>query len=223
MGFTIITTVSPDFREAAERVFFPTWRANAGADEIVVHPIDKGQWHKNIAKRADILTGELCERTRHRERVLSLDADCLILNDLSEGFSPEHAISVARWPHVNMGVAFFNLARQPWPFRWRRWLAGIRMQIHGHVLGGHTKNWECDQVIWRPKLHQIAAQVYRLAEWEWNYNEFDLPQWKRELPKLRDITRVVHIKGHGDWGYAQLDAKVAYLKELWPKELACIA
>lgn len=222
MGFTIITTISPEFTRA-ERDFFPTWHANSGADSIVVHKIDEGSWHRNILRRAELFRDELIARKRNRERVLLLDADCIVLRNLSEGFSDDHAISVARWPQVNMGVAFFNLAIQPRPWPWTGFLRNIVKEIAAKVAGGHTPQHECDQVIWRPALHQIESHVLKLAEWEWNYNCFDLPQWERELPKLKEITRVIHIKGHGDWEYAQLDAKLDYARALWPKELACIA
>ncbi len=222
MKFTIITTISPKFARA-ERDFFPTWYANSGADSIVVHKIDEGSWRQNILKRAEIFCEELLARKRNLERVLLLDADCIVLRDLSEGFSDGHPISVARWPQVNMGVAFFNLARHPWPLPWRGLLRGIVKEITAEVAGGHNPRHECDQAIWRPRLHQMEGQVFKLAEWEWNYNCFDLPQWKRELPKLREITRVLHIKGHGDWEYARLDDKLEYAQSLWPKELACIA
>ncbi len=222
MGFTIITTVSPEFARA-QRDFIPTWHANSGADSIVVHKIDEDSWHQNILRRAEIFCDELITRIRHGERVLLLDADCIVLRDLSEGFSDAHPISVARWPQVNMGVAFFNLSRHPWPTPWKVFLRDIVKEIAAKVAGGHTPQHECDQVIWRPRLHQMEGHVYKLAEWEWNYNCFDLPQWERELPTLKEITRVIHIKGHGDWEYAQLDAKLDYARSLWSKELACIA
>jgi hypothetical protein len=224
LSFAIITTISPEF-EIAREVFFPTWYANSGADKIVIHEIDEGAWHKNILARAHVLRDEIAARASRKERFLFLDADCLVLGDLSGGFSADHCMSVARWPNVNMGVAFFNLAVQPMPFRWRKWIHWIVMQIQVKVAAGHTPQHECDQVIWRPRLHQIHPMVCRLEELEFNYSEFDLPYWKRLLPQIRPIgwPRVVHIKGHGDWEYAQLDEKLAYLKTLWPEELACIA
>jgi hypothetical protein len=222
MGFTIITTISPEFTRA-ERDFFPTWHANSGADSIVVHKIDEGSWPENILKRAEIFRDELIARMRRGENVLLLDADCIVLRDLSGGFSDKHSISVARWPQVNMWVAFFNLARPPVPIPWKALLRSVAGEIATKVAAGHTASHECDQVVWRPHLHRIEGYVLRLAEWEWNYNCFDLPQWQRELPKLKEITRVIHIKGHGDWEYAQLDAKLDYARALWPKELACIA
>jgi hypothetical protein len=222
MGFTIITTISPEFTRA-ERDFFPTWHANSGAESIVVHKIDEGSWHHNILRRAEIFRDELINRKRNGERVLLLDADCIVLGDLSGGFSDDHPISVARWPQVNMGVAFFNLARQPLPWAWAGFLRNIVKDIAAKVAVGHTPRHECDQVVWRPALHQIESQVFKLAEWEWNYNNFEIEQWKRELPVLKDITRVLHIKSHASWEYAKLDEKMRFAKTLWPKELACIA
>lgn len=221
MGFSIITTLSPDFTRRAEEVFFPTWHANSGADEIVIHKIDEGSWVANIAKRAEILRDELLARLPRGEHVLALDADCLVLLALGGGFSDDHIVSVARWPNVNLGVVFFNLGV---PFKWERWLNDIVREIQDEAGRPDRKaTHECDQVVWRPRLQAMSDRVLQLSEWEWNYNCFDLPQWRRELPGIKSVVRVIHIKGHGDWQYAKLDEKLDYARELWPEELACIA
>lgn len=218
MSYTIITTLSPEF-ERARRDFIPTWEANAGADEIIVHEIDEGSWVKNIVKRAEVLVDELLTRLPRGEKVLALDADCLVLRDLSGGFSDNHMMSVARWPNVNLGVVFFNLAVD---YKWERWLRDTVDLIREEGEKPRKDTHECDQCVWRPRLHEIAERIYQLAEWEWNYNTFPLDHWQIELPALVDITRVLHVKGHGDWTFADLDRKLAYAKTLWPKELACI-
>ena len=219
MSFTIITTLSPEF-ERAHRDFIPTWYANSGADQIVVHPIDEGSWVGNIVKRAEILNIELIARLPRGEKVLALDADCLVLKNLEAGFLDDHIMSVARWPNVNMGVVFFNLGVK---FKWVRWLLDTLAMIKEEAKKDRKASHECDQVIWRPRLHAHAQLIYKLPEWEWNYNNFELHQWRHELPAIRDVAKVIHIKGHGDWQYAELDAKLRLAKELWPKELACIA
>ena len=218
MGFTIITTLSPEF-ERAKRDFIPTWHANSGADEIVVHPIDEGSWVRNIVRRSEIFRDELLERLPRGENVLVLDADCIVLRDLGEGFSDEHIISVARWPNVNMGVVFFNLAI---PFKWEHWLNDTVEKIRIEAAGSRKATHECDQAVWRPRLHAMPDKIFKLPEWEWNYNNFDLPQWHYELPDLRDIVRVLHIKSHGNWLYAKLDEKLKFAKKLWPAKLACV-
>lgn len=222
MRFTLITTVSPEFREKAERYFFPTWHANAGAAEIVIHPIDGGTWAGNILQRMEIIRKEVLDR--QGERILFLDADCIVLRDLAGGFSAKHILSVARWPNINMGVAFFNLAL---PFFWApfldRILEQLRRRVEKRLRRGTNPMEECDQAVWRPYLQTLGTrQIGRLPEWKWNYSEFDLPQWYIELPDLQPLVRVLHIKGHGDWKFAKLVHKVAYAKALWPKELACI-
>jgi hypothetical protein len=218
MGYTIITTVSPDF-ERARRDFIPTWEANAGADEIVIHEINEGSWVGNIVKRAEILMGELLERLPRGEKVLALDADCIVLRDLSDGFSDDHIISVARWPNVNLGVVMFNLAVE---FKWERWLADTLVGIQEEGSKPRKASHECDQVVWRPRMHAIEDRINKLAEWEWNYNTFDYGSFHHELPKLVDLCRIVHFKGHGDWEWAECDRKMRLLKQLWPKEMACI-
>ncbi len=218
MGFTIITTVSPDF-ERARRQFIPTWEANAGADDIVVHEIDEGSWVKNIVRRAEIIVAELITRLPRGEKVLALDADCIVTRDLSEGFSDDHRISVARWPNVNLGVVFFNLAVE---HKWRVWLADTLREIQEEGAKERKPTHECDQVVWRPRLHSMGDHVHKLAEWEWNYNTFDWTNFRHELPALKTLCRIVHFKGHGDWEYAQCDRKMRLMKRLWPEELSCI-
>jgi hypothetical protein len=223
--FTIITTVSPDFRDRFDTVFRPTWE-NAGAAEIVVHDIDAGSWPGNVRERARHMRGEVLRRVGNGERVLFLDADCIVIRDLSGGFSPDHAISVARWPNPNMGVAFFNLAVDPARFTWPGFImyvvTDIERKVGRRLERDENPMLECDQPVWRHYLQTVVAKVFRLPEWEYNYSEFDLPVWTRQLPNLRPILKVLHIKGHGDWQFAELDKKVAYAKTLWPEELSCI-
>jgi len=216
MSFTILTTLSPAFARAW-RDFMPSWHANSGADEIVIRPIDEGSWQRNIVRRAEILCDELLARVPAGRKVLLLDADCLVLRDLSSGFSDRHIISVARWPNVNLGVLFFNLAL---PFKWASWLRDTVAQIQQEGAKPHRPTHELDQKIWRPRLQAMSSNILQLAEWEWNYNAFDLPNWQRELPAIRDVVRVLHIKGHGDWEYAELDRKLDFARKLWPEQLA---
>lgn len=220
VSFSIITTVSPEFARA-ERDLIPTWHANSGADEIVVRQIDAGSWEKNIAARAEVVRAELLFRLECGERyVLSLDADCLVLRDLSSGFSDKHLMSIARWPSVNLGVVFYTLAPD---FNWTRWLNRWVERVQWAAAQRvRNVNHECEQAVMRTELHAMAPRIDKLAEWEWNYSEFDLPTWHRDLPKLKDIVRVLHLKGHGAWDYTRLDEKLALAKKLWPKEMACI-
>ncbi len=216
MGFTIITTISPDFADAW-RWFLPAWYANSGADEIVVHRIDEPSWAKNVMRGSEILADEIGRRAARREKVLALDADCLVLRDLSGGFSDTHHISVARWPSPNMGVAFFNTAM---PLDWVAWMgAGVDELRRALVASDDPEaGYSFDQPIWHRRLKQPGIQVCRLDEHEWNYNRTELDQWKKDLPTLRGTVRVVHFKHHGQWAQDKLD----YLASLFPKETSCI-
>ncbi len=226
--FTLISTVSPDFEPMAERVFFPTF-GNAGAARVVIHRIDAGSWAGNIGARAEIIQQEILNRYYHKERLLFIDADCMVLRDLSGGFSQYHAVSVARWPSPNMGVLYCNLAVEPGAFdasgqtTWPAFMAAVTRDI-GRAAKKRRRDpmLECDQPVWRHYLQVIVKRLYRLPEWEYNYSEFDLPVWRRQLPNLQPIMKVLHVKGHGDWKLAKLRDKVAYAKTLWPEELACI-
>ena len=151
--------------------------------------------------------------------MLLLDADCLVLRELSGGFSDHHAISVARWPDPNMGVAFFNLGI---PFPWKPWLTEIASEIHNLPPRGDSEQKVFDQTVWTPKLRGVSENVYRLQESIWNYNSTDLNPWRDELPQLKDTVRVLHFKGHGEWEKYQFPERLAFAKALWPDELACM-
>ena len=219
--FTIISTYSPDFASALD-LFVPTWLTNSGASEIVIHDIDAGTWMENIVARNQIIHDEVVARSSRGEKVLSLDIDTLVLRDLSGGFSGDHAFSVARWPEVQMGVTFFNTAR---PFKWNRWMGDTLRMIQKECVyrGPKTRNpqyenRQCDQKVWKPRLWSTPDEVCKLGEWEWNYNAKESHQWERDLPTLKDITRVLHLKGHGKWPRERLE----FAKRLWPKELECL-
>jgi len=214
MPFSIISTASPDYISAVER-FVPTWQANSGAERVDVFRLDGHDWARCIVQRNEILHEQLTARIG--QKVLALDVDCLVLRDLSAGFSPDHAISVARWPEVQMGVCFFNLA---FDFPWREWLDETLAAVKRAYLSRDAThiNRQCDTLAWRPRLHAIWRSVCQLGEWEWNYSCKELYQWERDLPPLQTVTRVLHLKGHGKWP-AQ---KLSLAKRLWPEALACL-
>lgn len=216
MSFTIISTISPDFQSALD-IFVSTWYANSGASEIVIHEINQGSWPANIIRRNEILHAEVISRSIRGEKVLSLDIDTLVLRDLSGGFSDDHAFSVAGWPDVNMGVFFLNTSVR---FPWRQWMDATLARVKRDcvVRDPSQPNRRCDTEAWRPRLWSYPAHVCKLGTWEWNYHHKEMHQWQRDLPLLRDITKVLHLKGHGDW---PMD-KIEFAKRLWPEELSCI-
>lgn len=238
--FDIVTTVSPDFREMFDAIFRPTWE-NAGAAEVIVHEIDEGSWPGNIKRRAEVLRDEALSRLPHLAiqsdktiktveptkppRWIALDADCMVLRDLSGAFADNRMLSVARWPNVNMGVVAYNMPAAT-KRTWEWLLDGVVRDVTRHATRRMERDpnpmLECDQAVWRPRLHGMEQHIHKLPEWIWNYSNFDLPQWRLELPDLQPLLRVLHIKGHGDWGLARLSDKVAYAKTLWPKELSCV-
>lgn len=217
MSFTIISTYSPEFARALD-VFVPTWYANSRAERIVIHRIEEqGSWAANIIRRNQIIHDEVVKRAANRERVLSLDIDILVLKDLSAGFCDEHPFSVAGWPDVNMGVFFLNTAV---PFPWRQWMDETLARVLRECPQRDPQhvNRRCDTEVWRPRLHQAFRHVCKLGVWEWNYHCREMHQWERDLPALRDVVRLIHLKGHGDWPAEKLD----FAKRLWPKELSCL-
>lgn len=217
MSYVIISTISPDF-ESARDLFVPTWTANSGASEIVIHDIDAGSWAANIVARNQIIHDEVVARSATGQKVLSLDIDCLVIRDLYGGFSADHPISVSRWPEVQMGAAFFNTSID---FPWAKWMGDTMAMVREKCSYRDPRrdNRQHDQFVWKPRLWAIEKQVCKLGDWEWNYNFKEWHQWERDLPTLKDITKVLHVKGHGPpW---PMD-KIEFAKRLWPKELACI-
>jgi len=212
MSFAIISTASPEYHSAIER-FVPTWHANSGAEQINVYRLDGRTWADCILQRNEILHEQLSRRIG--QRVLCLDIDCLVLRDLSGGFSSDHAFSVARWPHVQMGVLFVNMTRE---FPWQDWLDETLAEVKRAYLDRDARhvNRQCDTLAWQPRLHAIHREVCQLGEWEWNYSCKEVYQWQRDLPPLQSVTRILHLKGHGQWP----QEKLRLAKRLWPAELA---
>jgi hypothetical protein len=215
MSFTIITTLSPDYTEAWRQIM-PTWFVNSGASEIVVHRIDEGGWVANIIRRNEIMRDEILQRMQGKQRVLFIDADCLILRPLGGGFSDTCPMSLARWPEVNMGVFFVNLTV---PFDWENWMQRIIKLVWKDAQKPHKPTHGYDQFVWQPCVNTIPDQVAKLDEDEWNYNNFDVPQWEIDLPRIKDTVRIWHLKGHGAWSKEKLE----FLHRAFPRELACVA
>jgi len=213
MSFTIVSSYSPNFAPALD-LFVPTWRANAGADDIVLHEINEGSWTANIKARNEKLIEELIARPG--QRVLSLDIDCLVLRNLEDGFSPQHSISVSRWPDIQMGVAFFNQEYEfsvPWlqeTLRMIRALPAVRKK--------EERNRQYDQPVWSAQVLPLKEKVFRLGDWEWNYHFKERHQYQRDWPILRDVTKIIHLKSHGHWPLGT----IAFAKSVWPRELDMI-
>lgn len=205
-GFTIITALSPDYAKAME-YFIPSWFANSGADEIVIHRIDEGSWAKNAVRRGEIVLREV--RGRSGSRVLMLDADCMVLGNLSGGFT-DQPLAMARWPRPNIGVTFINLATD---FPVCDWLAEV-VDATKQSLGVDTEpesGYCIDQRAWHLKLAEIEEHVTKLDENVWNYNRLGLGQWRKDLPAIKDDVKILHFKYHGKWPVDCID----YAKELF--------
>lgn len=206
MSFTIITTLSPSYAAAMD-LFIPSWFRNSGADEIVIHQIDEGSWAKNILKRNELWIEEVMARGG---KLLFLDADCMVVSDLWEGFRGK-TFSLARWPVPNMGAVFLDLQAAPgWLLEW---MAGVCDEISDElaISDDPESGYGFDQTVWHRQLAGIAEHVHQLDETIWNYNRIGIDQWRKDLPAIKNEVKILHFKHHGAW---PMDC-VNYAKELF--------
>ena len=205
MSFTIVTTLSPDYADAME-LFIPSWFRNSGADEIVIHRIDEESWAKNIVRRTEVWVEEVL--ARQGAKLLFLDADCMVLGDLRDGFV-HCPISVARWPRPNMGVVFVNTRSRVTNVG--EWMRDTCAEIVAELESSTDpeSGYSFDQIVWHRRLAWLG--VGKLDENIWNYNRIGIDQWKKDLPAIKDDVKILHFKHHGKW---PMDC-VTYAKELF--------
>lgn len=204
MSFTIVAAVTPNYAETL-RFCFPSWVKNSGASKIIVERIDapdgprETAWYDNTALRCEAMCRNVVTAIQAGERVLALDVDCVVLKDLSGGFSDAHPISVARWPDINMGVLFFNPLVD---FQFGHFLRRVadlikaNCQKHRGTLRPAGGCQLADQEVWRSMLWNMEERVHKLDACEWNF--CPLPgKWASGWDAHKDRVRIVHLKGQG--------------------------
>ena len=204
MSFTIVAACTPNYAEML-RYTMPSWFKNSGATKIVVERLDmatgprKTAWYDNVAARCWAMMRNLRDALDRGERVVALDVDCVVLGDLSDGFSGKHSVGVARWPNVNMGVLFW---KPGYPFLYNTWLSMVTTRIEKNckiARGKLRKSGGCylaDQSVWEEELHKIEDRVNKLDANVWNF--CPLPEvWESEWAKRKDAIKIVHLKGQG--------------------------
>jgi len=213
--FSIFTTISQGFSEAM-RIFMPSWIRNSGAQEIVIAQLSGDTWMENIVQRCDRLAECVTKAATTGARLLSLDADCFVLDSLAGGFSDNHAFSVTRWPKINCGVMWFNTACHPGPADWPTFLSTTLDQIRNLCLSADPPRGACDQWIWERRLQEIPGCVMSLNAEEWNLCDGIDSHWREQLQSRR--VRVAHVKGRGDWT-GQAGRRIALVRELFPERV----
>jgi len=224
VSFTILAACTPNYAEIL-RYTLPSWFKNSGADKILVERLEMAAgpretaWYDNVAARCHAMTRNILAAFDRGERVLALDVDCVVLKSLESGFSPDHPISIARWPNVNMGVMFW----QPYfDFPYRGWLEAVADRVSRNcdiARGKLRKAGGCflaDQSVWEDELKKMEEHVHKLDEMVWNF--CPLPEtWIRDFLEHKDAIRIVHMKGQGQPRRHEIPK--AMLAEHFPEKL----
>jgi len=216
MNFDIITTVSPNLASGIP-LFLPSWFRNSGANRVLVRSTDTESWYENIILRNQHIRDTVGEG----KRIVSLDLDCFVLDDLAGGFDGIHPIAVTRWPLPNMGVAFFDGTV---PFDWDAFFTPLIEAIT--VRCRDPKYWDRpeqkgrfgDQYPWRDALKIIDAEVGKLDMNEWNFCH-QPEDWDAALRVYQKHVRVIHIKGRGAWHLERYQKKIDLVRELFPNKI----
>ena len=196
MSFTIVSTISPDFEEG-RKLFVPSWYRNSGAEFIDLKTINGGTWYENIILRNEHIRDSI----KAGKRVVSLDLDCFVINDLTSGFDGTHPIGVARWPEPNMGVLFLDGTVD---FEWEQFFLPLIARITARCRNPATwgnKNQKGrfgDQYPWHAALRVIEPQIRKLDMNVWNFC-YQPEDWDEQLAIHRDKIRIIHVKGRGRW------------------------
>jgi len=204
MSFTIIAACTPNYSEMA-RLCVPSWVRNSGASKIIIERIEGTEgprhtsWYDNVSRRCEAMCRNVVTALQAGERVLALDMDCIVLQDLSDGFNNGFPISIARWPDVNMGVMFFNpLVDFQFGHLLRRVTNDIKVNcdLFRGTLRPAGGCWLADQEIWQKTLAAMEDQVYKLDAAVWNFCPH-LKDWETQWRKHKDTVKIVHLKGQG--------------------------
>lgn len=129
----------------------------------------------------------------HRPMIL-MDADCLVLKDLTGGFCDDRPLSVTRWPTINMGVLFLNTTID-WPFIEFIDEFAERAEAHcrAQAKEGHYHSKGGDQDVMWQMMTDLDDDVCKLSWRIWNYM-FGVRTTQEQLDQYADAMRVLHIK-----------------------------
>ncbi len=193
MSFRIVTTVSSDYRFVLDRCL-PSWYHNSGASRIDVHlhetSTDRHRWAMNVIERCRNMQKAVHEAAG--EKLLFLDADCLVVDNLAGGFSDRHPISVARWPNINLGVLFLNmtLGYDVVGFMDRFAARGI------DYCTKHKASQGLDQNVMIEMLADIEGKVCKLHDAVWNC-QIRNDTTREQATERKTRAKILHLVGAG--------------------------
>jgi hypothetical protein len=205
MSFTIVAACTPSYVETL-RFCYPSWVKNSGASKIVVEVIEGTEgpretaWYDNTALRCEAACRNITAELDAGRDVVCLDVDCVVLGDLTHGFSPWQPISVARWPRFNMGVMFFGCGLYIVDVRGLLYNVTQKIKAECSNYRGELRPaggcWLADQMTWQEILGRNEQFVYKLDADVWNFCPH-LNDWEAEWERCKDQVKIVHLKGQG--------------------------
>ena len=218
MNFRIVTTASYDYAPVLD-FCLPSWRKNSGADDIVIRwhrqrGRGKAQtWFRAVQERCATMREAVQSAVAEKRKLLLLDGDCLVLQNLEDGFAGDKPIAVARWPNVNIGVIFLN-TDMDWPFAefFCKYVDTSLAHIDKLIAAQSERN-ACDQDILVPMLHEIEEDVAKLDHHVWNF-PFSERTDRETLVEQKDTIRVLHLRIGTSFG-GNIN-KFGFLKDMYP-------
>ncbi len=194
MSFTISTTISSDYHFVLDRCL-PSWYRVSGASRIDVHLYQTSadtryRWIMNLVHRCERMQQAVHESAGRK--LLLMDADCMVLKELSSGFSDTKPISVARWPNINLGVLFLNMTLD-WPFR-EFFDEFVRKATE--YCNANKGSQGADQSVMIGMLQGIESDVEKLDGGVWNFRYRDGTKRAEFRSVIKDL-KILHLIGRG--------------------------
>ncbi len=221
MGFTIGTALSFGYRPVLD-FCLPSWVRNSGADRIEIKMYSEPEaehfsqrYLKNLITRCELFRGFIRDAIARKTKLLLLDADCLVLQDVSGGFSPTKPFALTRWPNINMGVMFLN-TELPWPFVefFDTFIERATKRCeHAAERGPNAFLSDNDQPVMIDMLSKHDSDVEKLPAKTWNFTYSD-PWTKERLAKYRDTIKILHLRIATSLN-RQLE-RFAFLRDIFP-------
>jgi len=198
MSFTICSWCSRNYYPALD-FCLPSWYQNSGASRITLHLYDSCEgkdandtWFLNAVHRCKLMRDAVREAAG--TKLLLLDADCIVMKELSAGFSETKPIGVARWPRINMGVLFLNMTLD-WPFVefFDKFVERLMAECDRLKKRGGKWSDPPDQAVLHEMLHEREGDIEKLDAAAWNYCTA-IPVAKERIAKHGRDMKILHLR-----------------------------
>jgi len=218
MNFRIVTTASYSYAPVVE-FCLPSWRRNSGADDIVIRwhkqlgEGDLQQWLRAVQERCGTMMDAVEQCVADKRKLLLMDADCVVIKSLEDGFKDGQQSAIARWPNINMGVVFLN-TDMDWPFVdfFRRYVSESNAHID-KLIAAQSKRCGADQDIFTEMLKDVEDDVAKLDHHVWNF-PFSERIDQVMLAEAANNIRILHLRIGTSFGGAI--ERFGFLKEIFP-------